>query len=142
VSDRDWRAWHDSYDDPASTLSARLTAVRGRVVAALDRLPPGPVRVVSICAGQGRDLLGALEGHPRAGDVTARLVELDPANASRARSHAAAVGVRADVVEADAGLVDSYLGVVSADLVLVCGVFGARMFTFVGGRELRERGLV
>jgi hypothetical protein len=32
-----------------------------------------------MCAGQGHDVLGALPDHPRRGDVTARLVELDPA---------------------------------------------------------------
>jgi hypothetical protein len=124
MSGRDWVAWHEAYDDPTSMLARRLAAVRGQVVAALDRMPPGPVRVVSICAGQGRDLLGALAGHPRAADVTARLVELDPDNAATARAGAAQIGVRAEVVVADAGLTDAYLGAVPADLVLSCGVFG------------------
>ncbi|GHD35622.1 hypothetical protein GCM10010335_31060 [Streptomyces galbus] len=30
-----------------------------------------------MCAGQGRDLIGVLAGHPRRDDVRARLVELD-----------------------------------------------------------------
>jgi hypothetical protein len=33
--------------------------------------------VISLCAGQGRDLLGVLADHPRREDVRARLVELD-----------------------------------------------------------------
>jgi hypothetical protein len=98
--------------------------VRERIVAALDTAPPGPVRAVSMCAGQGRDLLGALDGHPRAGEVTARLVELDPDNAAVARTRAAALGVGAEVVVADAGRSEAYLDAVPADLVLECGVFG------------------
>ena len=38
------------------------------------------MRAISVCAGQGTDLLGVLADHPRAGDVRGRLVELDPRN--------------------------------------------------------------
>src|SRR3989442_973015 len=31
----------------------------------VDQAPPGPLRAVSICAGQGRDLIGVLREHPR-----------------------------------------------------------------------------
>lgn len=74
-------------------------------------------------AGQGRDLFGVLAHHPRAADVTARLVESDPRNAARARQDASPfAGV--EVVEADAGCTDAYAGAVPADVVLACGVFG------------------
>jgi hypothetical protein len=89
--------------------------------AALDRAPAGPVRAISVCAGEGRDLLGVLADHPRAADVSARLVELDPELAERARSVAAA-GV--EVVCGDASTGAAWRGAVPADLVLVCGVFG------------------
>jgi hypothetical protein len=45
---RDWVAWHEQYDDPASRLSARLTQVKQQLAAALDRAPAGPVRLVSL----------------------------------------------------------------------------------------------
>ena len=43
---------------------------------ALDEAPAGPLRVISLCAGQGRDLIEVLAEHPRRGDVRARLVEV------------------------------------------------------------------
>lgn len=125
VIDRDWAEWHNAYDDPASTLSRRLAVVRERVGDALDRCGPGPLRVISLCAGQGRDLVGALESHPRRDDVTARLVELDPRNAAEARRLAGAAGLaRVEVRVADAALIDEYADLTPANLVLACGVFG------------------
>jgi hypothetical protein len=118
---RDWHAWHREYDQPGSRLSQRLAAVQACIRDALDRMPPGPIRAISACAGEGRDLLGVLAGHPRAADVTARLVEIDPDLAARAAAHAPP-GV--DVVCADASTTSAYRGAVPADLVLVCGVFG------------------
>jgi hypothetical protein len=124
VAGKDWVTWHQAYDDPETALARRLRVVQDRVRTALDELPPGPVRVLSICAGQGRDLFGVLAGHPRRTDVRARLVELDPDNARVASATAASAGVAAEVVVADAGLTASYAGAVPADLVLVCGVLG------------------
>ncbi|WP_349258492.1 SAM-dependent methyltransferase [Stackebrandtia sp.] len=121
----DWRDWHDDYDDPASSLSRRLRAVQARVREALDDRPPGEIRVVSLCAGQGRDLLGVLVDHPRRQDVRARLVELDPRNTAVAAAAAAASHLEnVDVVTADASLTDHYLDLAPADLVLACGIFG------------------
>jgi Putative methyltransferase len=122
---RDWAAWHHAYDDPASPLAQRLLAVQAWIAAALDQAPPGPLRAVSICAGQGRDLIGVLRGHPRGGDVSARLVELDPRNVATARQLAAEAGLTlVEVVTGDAAQTDAYAGLVPADLVLACGVFG------------------
>ncbi len=120
----DWRAWHDDYENPDSGLAQRLVLVREQIRAALGRLPPGPIKAVSMCAGQGHDLIGALEGHERRGDVTARLVELDEHNA---RVHVmpckrlGSAGCRSSP-----GIVAHRLlrGRDPADLVLVCGVFG------------------
>lgn len=122
---RDWRAWHDAYDDPGSSLARRLAVVRARIADTLDAAPPGPLRAVSMCAGQGRDLIPVLASHPRGPDVTARLVELDPALAATARRSAAGAGLPGvEVVTGDASLTDAYAGHVPADLVLACGVFG------------------
>jgi hypothetical protein len=125
MAERDWRAWHDDYDVPGSWLARRLEAVQARIRDALDDAPPGPLRAVSMCAGQGRDLIGELATHPRGHEVTARLVELDPRNAAAAREAAAASGLPdVEVVTGDAALTDSYAGLVPADIVLACGVFG------------------
>ena len=80
---RDYLDWHDDYEQPGSPLHRRLQIVIRMIRRAFDELPPGPIRVVSLCAGQGADLLGAADGHPRADDLTGRLVELDPRNVER-----------------------------------------------------------
>jgi hypothetical protein len=118
--------WHESYDDPDSALSLRLRLVQAGVREALDRLPAGPVVMVSMCAGQGRDVIDVVAEHPRRDDVRARLVERDPSLVAFARRRAAAAGVRGqiEVLEGDASLVGSYAGFLPADLVLICGVFG------------------
>lgn len=115
---RDWVDWHGAYDDPTSSLSTRLAVVQGHVRRAVDG---GAPRVLSLCAGDGRDVLGVLARHPAASDVTGRLVELDPRLAAVARA-AAPPGV--EVVEADAGDTGCAVGAVPADLVLLCGIFG------------------
>ncbi len=117
----DWQAWHQQYDDPGSTLSRRLEAVQAQVRDALDRAPAGPVPVIKLCAGQGRDILGVLEDHPRRADVRARLVELDPDLAAAARARAPE---QVEVITGDASLTDQYDGMVPAELVLLCGIFG------------------
>jgi hypothetical protein len=125
LAGRDWRAWHDAYDDPAAPLAQRLAVVRARLADALDEAPPGPLRVISMCAGQGRDLIPVLAAHPRGREVTARLVELDPGIAVSARRSAAAAGLPgAEVVTGDAGRCGAYEGAVPAQIVLACGVFG------------------
>ena len=77
---RDWHDWHAAYDRE-STLHRRLEVVRRRIGEALDASPPGEIRVISMCAGQGRDLLPVAAAHRRRDDVVARLVELDARNA-------------------------------------------------------------
>ncbi|MFI2434525.1 methyltransferase [Streptomyces sp. NPDC018693] len=122
----DWHEWHDAYDSPDSYLSRRLELVQERIAAALDEAPPGPLRVVSACAGQGRDLIGVLAEHPRRDDVRARLVELDERNVAAARRLAAEAGLDGvvEVVAGDASATDAYAGMAPADVVLMCGVLG------------------
>jgi hypothetical protein len=80
MAQRDWHEWHAAYDNPESGLARRLSWVQDQIRAVLDAAPAGPLRAISLCAGQGRDLIGVLADHPRANDVSARLVELDPRN--------------------------------------------------------------
>jgi len=118
-------AWHEAYDDPSSQLRARLTLVKQHVAAALDRAPAGPVRLLSLCAGQGRDVIETLPDHPRRDDVSAVLVETDPANVAWAREAAAAAGLpRVEVRQADASQPADYADATPADVLLLCGIFG------------------
>jgi Putative methyltransferase len=121
-----WERWHRAYEDPASPLSVRLALVQAELRAALDGAPPGPIRVVSLCAGQGRDVIDVVAGHGRRADVEALLVELDPGLVAFARARAEAAGVAGSVrvVEGDASQCSWYAPLVPAHVVLVCGVFG------------------
>jgi hypothetical protein len=122
---RDWVEWHRDYDDPGSLLSRRGELVQRHLRAELDRAPAGEIRLLSLCAGQGRDVIGVLTGHPRRDDVRARLVELDERNVAIARQAAQAAGLHGlEVLRADAGITDACAGAVPAQVVLACGIFG------------------
>lgn len=123
---RDYLAWHDAYDDPATALSKRLRRVQREVGAALDRTAPAPVRLLSVCSGDGRDVLDVLADRSDAERVSGALVELDDrvADRAQARIEAAAAGQRIAVVRADAASSDVYRGLVPADLVLLSGIMG------------------
>ncbi len=99
VAARDWRAWHDAYAQPGSDLSRRLRLLQGELSSWLDEPPGEALTVVSVCAGQGHDLLGVLAARQ--------------------------AGLRqVEIVQADAGALSTYDGLVPADLVLLAGVFG------------------
>jgi hypothetical protein len=122
---RDYRAWHNEYDDPDSPLAERLRIVQRRLGELLTAAPAGPIRLISMCAGQGRDVIGVVPKHERRSDVSGVLVELDSDNVRFARETAAAVGLSSvEVVEADAAISDLYAPFVPADIVLACGIFG------------------
>jgi hypothetical protein len=120
---RDYEQWHRRYDDPTSDLSWRLRTVQGYLRQALDRYP-GPIRILSCCSGDGRDVLEVLAQRPDAELVSAVFVEAHPVIADRARRSAAAVAARVEVRTADAGVTDTYLGAVPAEVVLLVGIFG------------------
>jgi hypothetical protein len=122
---RDYRAWHRDYDDPASALSERLRVVQDRLQERLDAAAFGPLRLISMCAGQGRDVIPVLARHPRRDDVLAALLEIDHENAVYARQLAEGAGLGGvTVVEVDASISDPYASFVPADILLACGVFG------------------
>lgn len=120
----DWQEWHQGYADPTSSLSARLAVVRQRIGEALDALGPRCTRILSLCAGDGRDLLPELAARPEV-DADVLLVELDPSLADRGGQRAADLGLRRVRVEvADAGARPSFADVLPVDLLLLCGIFG------------------
>ena len=153
AGDSHWVRWHQPYQDPGSALSERLRIVQSMVCDALDdTLGPAldegvaarrsPVRVVSLCAGQGRDVIDVVATHPRAEEVTALLVELDPALAGFARGRAARAGLadRVRVVVGDAARCSWYAADVPADVVLLCGIFGNVSDTDIAGTIGAMRG--
>jgi hypothetical protein len=133
---RDWRAWHDDYKDPESDLSRRLKVVQAEIRKVLPSALTTDFNVVSICAGQAHDIIGALSEYPSADKVKGRLVELNPHNVEQIRANVAAAGLDLAVVEGDAADTSLYESAIPADLVLAVGIFGnisdADIFTTIG----------
>ena len=121
---RDYLKWHEAYDDPDSDLTWRLNQAQTYIRQALDRLT-GPVTVLSLCAGDGRDVLQVLADRDDSSRVHSTLIELHPILAQRARKFAAESGLTGVKVRIqDAGNTAAYAGSVPADLVIMMGIFG------------------
>jgi Putative methyltransferase len=120
-----WSSWHDEYEREDSELHLRKSGVQENIAAIVDQSPAGPVTIVSICGGQCREVIGALEGHPRRADIRGRLVELDPDNAAFASDWTKRAGLEdLEILNGDASLAKSYEGLPPVDIVVISGVFG------------------
>lgn len=105
-------------------MSWRLQRVRQHLGDALDG-HAGATRVLSVCAGDGRDLLGVLAERRDAGRVSAVLLELHPDLAQQRRDSAAAAGLeRVQVRTVDASSIDAYLDGPLVEVLLMGGIFG------------------
>jgi len=89
---RDYLKWHEAYDDPASDLSWRLRQVQAYIRSALDQMA-GQGTVLSLCAGDGRDVLQVLAERDDSSRIQTMLLELHPVLAQRAREFATASGL-------------------------------------------------
>lgn len=121
----DWVRWHENYE-ASPALKARLLVVREHLSRCLDSQPPGVIRVLSICAGDARDLIGLLATHPRKMDVKAYLVENNAELVENGRKDIVKAGFEEQLkfVIADATISSTYLGLTPVDVVLMAGVFG------------------
>ena len=125
IKKRDWSAWHEQYEDGSSSLKHRLSIVQREIRRALPGQLDRSFSIISLCAGQGNDLIPVLEDYEHVKRVHARLVEIDPASIGKLRHNIAAAGLNhLEIMQADAACTDVYRGMVPADLVLLCGVFG------------------
>jgi hypothetical protein len=125
VNEPRWVAWHHQYAEPGHALIRRLRDIQRQISTYLDRAPANDLSILSLCAGQGDDVLAVLPNHPAAARVRADLVELEEGNVTVVRERIARLTLdRVEVHQADAGLSDTYAGLVPADLVLACGLFG------------------
>ncbi|GAA2579386.1 hypothetical protein GCM10010435_65560 [Winogradskya consettensis] len=116
----DWLDWHLPYADEQSPLSRRLRLIQHHLTEWLDSKPDGGT-IVSVCAGQGHDLIGVLTARP----VRAHLIEFDPRNVAAARERISKAGLHnVTVICADAGDLTTYQDLGRADLVLLAGVLG------------------
>jgi hypothetical protein len=137
----DWQAWHGQYDEQDSFLSRRLRVVQRRLdelVSAADRVR----RILSLCSGDGRDIIPVLAQKPIEGRPEVVLVELDPVLAAAAERRALDAGVAATVVVGDAGLANTWQSVVPVDLLMLCGIFGNIMEADIRNTIVTARGVV
>ena len=104
----------------------RLCEVQSHFRESLDTAPPGPIQVVSMCAGDGRDVISVLQSHPRRNDVTAWLVENNAQSFAYGLRRTANAGLqnRVTFLNEDATEYATYKDIVPSDILLVCGVWG------------------
>jgi hypothetical protein len=122
---RDWLGWHQAYEDPASSLARRLEVVKHQLRGALDELTATKPVLLSLCAGDGRDVIGVLATRSAQAQVSAVLIESDPTLADRAREAAAGAGLSSVQVRCgDAGDPASFADVLPVDVLMLCGIFG------------------
>ena len=121
-----WVSWHGGYEDPASNLSRRLRAVR-RCCARRSTPFPAPTwpdPVVSLCAGQGRDVIDVVAAHPPAWRCRRcwwSWIRRSPPSPGPGRKP----GVASHADRRGRRLIGPLVPrEVPADVVLVCGVFG------------------
>jgi hypothetical protein len=124
VTGPDWVVWHRQYERPGP-LSRRLAIVREQVERVVGKRGGASLRVLSLCSGDGRDIIEPLARAALPGQVRGRLIERDETLAGAARTAIAAAGLDGlHVLEADAGTTTALHEAVPADLVLLCGIFG------------------
>jgi hypothetical protein len=121
----DWYKWHEAYDS-SPTLQARLRLARTHITQALEAVPYFKIQLVSVCAGDGRDVIGALINNPRRFQISASLVEINPALVGQGNAALEQYGLKSQVqfLEADATLAATYESIAPVDVLVVCGVFG------------------
>jgi len=104
----------------------RLSVVQAHLTECLEVAPAGPLRIVSVCAGDGRDVIGVLRSHPRRTEVTAWLVELDRVSVTAGIQLTTSEGLGKSVnfLHKDATAFETYLQIAPSDILLVCGVWG------------------
>src|SRR5262249_24364856 len=121
---KDWLEWHRHYDAPNSSIALRLEVVQHDLRRALAEAPRdenGIIHLISMCAGEGRDVLPVLAEQNGGHRVKAILVEYDANISQRARTAVAKLGLSdVEVKTADAGTTDTYCDLPLPQIMLVC----------------------
>jgi ubiquinone/menaquinone biosynthesis C-methylase UbiE len=120
-----WSGWPElAYQRPH--MRERLRIVQEQLAECLDQAPRGPLQILSICAGDGRDVIGVLQSHRRQKDVEAYLVELNGQSVTEGIKQMEASGLEnvVNFINADATDYSTYKNLAPCDIVLLCGVLG------------------
>ena len=107
------RHWRNAWGSCASCWTRRCFTRRWQL------------RVLSLCAGDGRDVLPVLARWQAHKEIHGWLVELQSDLADRARDEAHSVSLRQlEVIRGDAAEPTEHTGAIPADLIVACGIFG------------------
>ena len=116
--------WHDAYNDPTSSLSRRRRVVEQRLAQVL-RDVPSRSPLLSLCAGDGGDVIPVLAARADTSPIRAVLIENDETLAHRAVRAAATAGLTGVEVRCqDAGDRRSFADVLPVGVLLLCGILG------------------
>jgi predicted RNA methylase len=121
----DWTSWHERYES-SKPLQERLNEVCAQITRVISKASGDCVRVISICAGDGRDLVGSLAALRGSATVCATLVESNLQLVAKGQAMVEEFGL-ADQIRfrcADATQSETYDGICPADLVILSGAFG------------------
>ncbi|HYK95829.1 MAG TPA: SAM-dependent methyltransferase, partial [Candidatus Dormibacteraeota bacterium] len=70
---RDWIEWHRGYEDATTQLARRLAIVQDQVARALRAAGDAPIRLLSVCSGESRDVIEPIDRLGVAARVRGRL---------------------------------------------------------------------
>src|SRR5919204_972732 len=121
----DWAKWHDLYK-VSTPLKERLIAVREQIAAAAAKVTGQSWHLVSICAGDGRDVIGTVAASDARPDVHATLIESNPALVTRGQAAVEQLGLARRITFrcADATQSSTYVDLRPAQIIVLSGVFG------------------
>jgi hypothetical protein len=121
----DWAQWHDLYD-VSLPLKERLLAVRAQIAAAAAKVPGTSVHLVSLCAGDGRDVIGTFAAAEARHDVHATLIASHPALVTRGQAAVEHLGLAGRITFrcADVTHSSTYVDLRPAQIIVLSGVFG------------------
>jgi hypothetical protein len=121
----DWAKWHDLYD-VSTPLKERLIAVREQIAAAASKVAGKSLHLVSICAGDGRDVIGTFAASDERQDVHATLIESNPELVTRGQAAVDQLGLARRITFrcADATQSSTYVDIRPAHIIVLSGVFG------------------
>ena len=121
-----WKPRRSYPDYQKNRFQQRLLAVQEHLAECLDSSPRGSVHIISMCAGDGSDVIGVLGSHPRRSDVFAWLVESNSQTVADGILQSTRAGLENTVefLTEDGTLYATYKRIAPTDIVLLCGVWG------------------
>ncbi len=129
----DWAEWHKRYESVPS-LQERLAVVCEEISLAISATRTKPVRILSICSGDGRDVILSTAASKLRKSISGVLIELNPDLVARGRSTIKEFSLQEEISFqcSDATKSETYRSIAPAHIVVLSGVFGNLKYEDVG----------